>query len=159
MSSLTIELDPLRGAGPVLLGATRERAGAALRAWGEPREHAPYPGALPLDWRLTGGGVDVHVHCGSTGVVQTIEIFRDDDDTHPAARVLLLGMDVFATPAEDVLATLGERFEVEIEDGFGGTVPELSVGLGGMVVPDDEDRARFGHVLIAGPGYYDRPTR
>lgn len=81
MRPLVIEPDPLRAAGPVLLGSRRDDAGEALRGWEDPHAYAPYPGALPLDWRVGRGssGIDTTVHCGSTGVVQTIEIFRDFD--------------------------------------------------------------------------------
>ncbi|MFF3438458.1 hypothetical protein [Streptosporangium sp. NPDC002721] len=164
MGPLTIRIDPLGSVGPVLLGSPREEAGRALRAWGEPVEYAPYPGALPLDWRIGrgGSGIDAVVHCGSTGVVQTVEIFRDFD-TRPGAQVFLLGMDVFSVPAEWVVEVLRERFEIE-EDGYGCTVPELSIGLGRPMVPDEdddeEDRERytcFDNVLVAGPGYYAPP--
>ncbi|MEU8379365.1 hypothetical protein [Streptosporangium sp. NPDC048865] len=164
MEPLVIRIDPLGAAGPVLLGSSREEAGRASRAWGEPVEYAPYPGALPLDWRVGGGGagIDAFVHCGSTGVVQTVEIFRDFG-TLPRAQVLLLGMDVFSVPAERVVDVLRERFEIE-EDGYSCTVPELSIGLGRSVVPDqdaDEEECErytcFGNVLVAGPGYYAPP--
>ncbi|MFF3443258.1 hypothetical protein [Streptosporangium sp. NPDC002721] len=164
MRPLVIQITPLGSVGPVLLGSPRVEAGEALRAWGEPVKYAPYPGALPLDWRISGGeaGIDAVVHCGSTGVVQTVEIFRDFD-TLPRAQVLLLGMDVFSVPAERVVDVLRERFEIE-EDGYSCTVPELSIGLGRPLVPDqdadEEERERytcFDNVLVAGPGYYAPP--
>ncbi|MFC4120442.1 hypothetical protein [Nonomuraea zeae] len=166
MSPLLIELDPLRAAGPVLLGASFAEAGRALSAWGTPRPYAPYPGAEPLDWRLSGAGVDAHVFCGSTGVVQTIEIYRDFD-ADPQARVLLLGVDVFSTPAEQVIAELRARYDIEIEgSGHGLSVPRLSVGLFRSEVPfPGADQETIDHytcfesVLIAGPGYYDGPPR
>ncbi|MBB6556854.1 hypothetical protein [Nonomuraea rubra] len=164
MSPLVIELDPLRAAGPVLLGASFEEAGRMLAAWGTPRPYAPYPGAEPLDWRLMGSGVDVHVFCGSAGVVQTIVIYRDFD-VEPRARVFLLGMDVFSTPAEQVITELRARYEVEVEQGDCDlVVPGLSVGMSRSTVPcpdDDQETIDrytcFESVLIAGPGYYDPP--
>lgn len=164
MRPLVIQIDPLGSVGPVLLGSSRVEAGRALRAWGEPVEYAPYPGALSLDWRISGrgSGIDAVVHCGSTGVVQTVEIFRDFD-ARLGAQVLLLGMDVFSTPAERVVDVLRERFEIE-EDGYSCTVPELSIGLGRTLVPDqdadEEERERytcFDNVLVASPGYYAPP--
>ncbi|MEU6267373.1 hypothetical protein [Saccharopolyspora shandongensis] len=163
MAPLVIELDPLRGAGPVLLGASHEAAGDALHSWGVPETYAPYQGALPLDWRVVGLGVDVVVHC-SAGVVETIEIFRDFN-VRPSAQVFLLGLDVFSVSAEQVMAAVVERFEIDDEDAYGFTVPALSVGLGRSIVPnedsDAEDRDRytcFDNILLAGPGYYDSPA-
>ncbi|MER6575271.1 hypothetical protein [Nonomuraea sp. NPDC001023] len=153
LSPLVIELDPLRAAGPVLLGASFEEAGRALAAWGTPQPFAPYPGAEPLDWRLMDSGVIAHVFCGSAGVVQTIEISPFDDES--PARVLLMGMDLFSAPAEQVIAELAARYDVE-DDAGGLVVPELSVG---MSYPADLDQAGFDSVLIAGPGYYDPPHR
>jgi hypothetical protein len=107
-------------------------------------EYAPHPGALPLGWRVggEGSGIDAIVHCGSTGVVQTVQIFRDFD-ARPRTQVFLLGVDVFSLPAEQVMGVLRERFEVE-EDGCSCPVPELSIGLGRSIVPDqdtdEEDR-------------------
>ncbi|MBC6466304.1 hypothetical protein [Actinomadura alba] len=157
-----IEIDPLRAAGPVLLGSTREAAGEALRAWGDPEPYAPYPGALPLDWRINGAsGVDAVVHCGSTGVVQTIEIDLDFG-VRPRAQALLLGQDMFSVPAEQMLAILRERFEVE-EAGDGYTVPALSLGMGRRLSAEDFDEEgdgySFDNFLLAGPGYYDPPPR
>jgi hypothetical protein len=163
MAPLVIELDPLRAAGPVLLGSSRAEAGLALRAWGEPEAYAPYPGAEPLDWRVSGMGISAVVHCGSTGVVQTVELYRDFD-VRPQAQVVLLGLDLFAVPAEQVVAALRERFEVEEDGGYGCTVPELSIGMGRPIIPDedsdDEDRERytcFENILLARPGYYAPP--
>ncbi|GGK62474.1 hypothetical protein Ppa06_61510 [Planomonospora parontospora subsp. parontospora] len=161
-----IEIDPLRSVGPVLIGSSHEEAGQALRVWGEPVPYAPYPGALPLDWRINGGdtGIDAFVHCGSTGAVQAVEIFRDSD-TRPRAQVLLLGVDVFSMPAGQVMEVLRERFEIEEEDDCGFTVPEISVGLWRSIVPgedaDEAERERytcFESVLAARPGYYARPS-
>ncbi|MFI6740888.1 hypothetical protein ACIBI9_48885 [Nonomuraea sp. NPDC050451] len=166
MSPLVIELDPLRAAGPVLLGASFEEAGRVLAAWGTPQPYAPYPGAMPLDWRLMGSGVDMHVFCGSAGVVQTVEIYRDFD-VEPRAQVFLLGMDVFSTPAEQVIAELRSRYDVEVDEGDCGlVVPALSVGLSRSAVPypgvDQETIDRytcFESILIASRGYYDPPPR
>ncbi|MEU5882865.1 hypothetical protein [Spirillospora sp. NPDC047279] len=166
MSPLVIELQPLRAAGSVQLGASFADAGAALEAWGSPRPYVPYPGAEPLDWRLIGSGVDAHVFCGSALSVQTVEIYRDFD-FEPRAQVFLLGMDVFSVPADRVIAELRARHEVEVDEGdYGLTVPELSIGLSRSAVPfpgaDQETVDRytcFESVLIAGPGYYDSPSR
>jgi hypothetical protein len=166
MSPLVIEVDPLRAVGTLLLGASFQEAGRVLAAWGTPRPHAPYPGAEPLDWRVVGSGVDAHVHCGSTGVVQTVEIYRDFDSER-RAQVFLLGVDVFSTPAEQVIAGLRARHDVEDDDGDHGiVVPELSVGLSRSAVPypgggqETIDRYTcFESILIAGRGYYDPPSR
>ncbi|TYB50914.1 hypothetical protein FXF51_54575 [Nonomuraea sp. PA05] len=142
-------------AGPVLLGASFEETGRVLAAWG-----APYPGAEPLDWRLLGSGVDVHAFCGSAGVVQTVEIYRDLD-VELRAHVFLLGVDLFSTPAEQVIAELRARFDVEVDQGDCGlVVPELS--RSGVPYPgaDQETVDRytcFESVLIASRGYYDPP--
>ncbi|MET9250280.1 hypothetical protein [Nonomuraea sp. NPDC003709] len=163
---MVIELDPLRAAGPVLLGTSYEEAGRALAAWGTPQPYAPYPGAKPLDWRLMGSGVDVHVFCGSAGVVQTVEIYQDLD-VEPRAQVFLFGADLFSTPAEQVIAELRVRYDVKVDqDDCGLVVPELSVGMSRSGVPfpgaDQETIDRytcFESVLIASRGYYDPPPR
>ncbi|GAA3720482.1 hypothetical protein GCM10022224_103190 [Nonomuraea antimicrobica] len=149
---MVIEVDPLRAAGPVLLGASFEEAGRALAAWGTPRPFAPYPGAEPLDWRLTDSGVIAHVFCGSAGVVQTVEISRFGVESR--ARVLLMGMDVFSMPAEQVIAKLEARYDVA-DDAGGLVVPKLAIG---MSYPTDPDQEGFDSVLIAGQGYYDPPS-
>ncbi|MQY07523.1 hypothetical protein [Actinomadura macrotermitis] len=167
MTPLIIELEPLQGAGPIPLGAPFEEAGRALAAWGTPQPYAPYPGAEPLDWRLADSAVGAHVHCGSKGTVQTIELYRHPETT-PQAQVLLLGLDVFATPAEQVIAHLRAHHDVVDEhDGHDLAVPSLSIGMSRPMVPDpDEDDEEtiaryttFTTVLLAGPGYYDPPPR
>jgi hypothetical protein len=164
VSPLVIELDPLRAAGPVLLGASFEETGRVLAAWGAPQPHAPYPGAEPLDWRLTGSGVEVHVFCGSAGVVQTVEICRDFD-VEPRPQVVLLGVDLFSTSAEQVLAGLRARYDVEADQGDCGlVVPELSIGMSRSGIPyprADQETIGALHVFREradrGPGLL-RPT-
>ncbi|UBU11538.1 hypothetical protein [Nonomuraea gerenzanensis] len=80
--------------------------------------------------------------------------------------MLLNGMDVFSVPADQMIAELRARYDVEVDDGdYGLVVPELSVGMSRSTVPfrgaDQETIDRFTcfeSVLIAGPGYYDGPA-
>jgi hypothetical protein len=54
----------------------------------------------------------------------------------PRAQVLLFGVDLFSTSAEQVIAELRVRYEVEVDQGDCGlVVPELSVGMSRSGVP------------------------
>ncbi len=87
---MVIEVDPGRAAGPILLGSSFAQAGEALAVWGPPTTWAPYPGSEPLDWKLSTAGTDIHVFCGSAGVVQNVEIYRNPVAAPPATVLLLV---------------------------------------------------------------------
>lgn len=76
-------------------------------------------------------------------------------------RVLLDGHDVFATPADTVLAELREHgWTVDAEDPENVVVPGVSPGLTRQTsqeVPRDGQGlpVSFTSVLVAGKGYYD----
>ncbi|GAA2208928.1 hypothetical protein GCM10009850_043860 [Nonomuraea monospora] len=53
--------------------------------------------------------------------MQTVEIHRNVN-AEPQAQVFLFGVDLFATPPEQVIAELRTRYEVEVERNDGGLV-------------------------------------
>lgn len=150
--AMVIEVDPGRAVGPVILGSSFTQAGERLATWGTPTTHAPYPGAAPLDWKLSTAGIDIHVFCGSAGVVQNVEIYRN-----PVAAltetVLLMGLNLYAQPAEQVLEAIqAQGIATEGDLDMGLIMPELAVALSRN---DLEDGAPFDYVLVAPSGYFD----
>ena len=125
---------PGAGIDPVELGSTVEQARVVLAALGEVDDFRRADGDPPgLVTEL--GDQSVFVHASRTGVVIGVEASPGED-----VRVLLDGVDVFRTPADEVVERLRARYVVEeSEEGCSYAVPALALGLWRSAVPDQED--------------------
>ncbi|TMQ92952.1 hypothetical protein ETD83_26265 [Actinomadura soli] len=161
---MEFELRPEQGVPPVLLGATLAAARSALQGLGflaveDFRRAHDEPGAL----FFTGpaGRVSGFVYGDEDGRVVAIEIANPNPRNAPGEgqdAVVYSGLDVFSTPAPDVIEALYAGTVVEV-DGDSVIVPDLFMefSLGGEHhdrVDDDGGATFFSGVLLAGEGYY-----
>jgi hypothetical protein len=151
-----IELHPPLSAGPLKIAATGEDIVAAMRQFGEPQVFGRVAGERP-GWCVHGpGGLFVSAYFDANDRAIAIELGRPTD---PAISVTYDGIDIFRTPAVDVVAMLRRTTTVlEKDDGCSFTAPDLLLALWRPFAPyepDDEDGRYFQSVLVAEPGYYD----
>ncbi|MFI0372154.1 hypothetical protein ACH35V_30195 [Actinomadura sp. 1N219] len=161
---MEFELRPEQGVPPMLLGATLAETRSALQGLGfldvEDFRRAPdEPGALFFNGPA--GRLSGFVYADEDGRVVAIEIANPNPRHAPGeARdtVAYSGLDVFSTPAQDVIETLTAGTEV---DAHGDSViaPDLFMefsraGEHHDRVDDVGRAAFFSSVLLAGEGYY-----
>ncbi|MFI9291770.1 hypothetical protein [Streptomyces gardneri] len=97
-------LDPPRGVAPVRLGMTLDETVAAVSAWGAPRV---YPADAVRDFDLVSAeydGTGFQVALERDHRVTAVTVWGPDEDEDPDVQVLWDGLDVFRTPADEVLA-------------------------------------------------------
>lgn len=152
---MQLDLLPPTSVGPVQIGAPLAEAESALASIDG------YVAPDPLRPRRRGfatfaSGLSIALHSDGVGNVKAIEVYRSDDDT-----VRFDGIDLFRTPADEIIALLESRTPVQLEE-EGRTViaPDLPMSLWRGTLPDfpgDEDGRYFESVLIASPGYFAIP--
>ncbi len=151
---MSIELQPPTEAAGIRIGATREEAHRQCLAHGEP---TPFRRASEVNASLVvhrPSGLSIFVYFDVADGVEAIDFGR------PRSRdvVSFRGIDIFDTPADELLMKLGEHTSIEVdEDGRSLTAPDLLLALWRPVVPEsdgDPDGRYFESVLMAGPGYY-----
>lgn len=148
-------LDPPRAAGPLRIGMPIEEAFRVV---------SELPGRIERPGDPSGGhlvhyesGLSISVWAARDHLVDAVEVWRPERDV----RVLFGDLDVFGTPADDLIAALAAVARVDVEhEGARVTAPDLLLALWRPFVqddPNDEDGKHFSSVLIAAPGYYDAP--
>ncbi|TDD34051.1 hypothetical protein E1287_17715 [Actinomadura sp. KC06] len=161
---MEFELRPEQGVPPVLLGATLAEARSALQGLGfldvEDFQRAPdEPGALLFNGPA--GRVSGFVYADEDGRVVAIEIANPNPRNAPGEgqdTVVYSGLDVFGTPAQDVIEALTAATEVDV-DGDSVIAPDLFMEFsrGGEHhdrVDGDGRATFFSSVLLAGEDYY-----
>jgi hypothetical protein len=151
-----IELHPRFSAGPLDLAATGDEIIATMRQFGEPVVLCRVAGDRP-GWGVEDpNGLFISAYFGADDRATAIQIGRP---TNPVVSVTYEGLDVFRTPAADLVEALGRRTRIRAdEDGHSFTAPDLLLSLWRPAPegPDDRERKYFEAVLIAKPGYDDR---
>jgi hypothetical protein len=156
---MIVELQPPQGAGPLCIGATGHDTVEILKQLGGPVILCQTRGRPP-GWGVhRPSGLFIITLFDADDRLAAIEFGRpqDNDDA-----VTYDGLNVFTTPAADLVAVLRQRTtidEEEEEDGHTFTASSLLLSLWRPVTPqapDDQEGRFFGSVLIARPGYYDR---
>ena len=129
--AVSIELQPPTEAAGIRIGATREEAHRQCLAHGEP---TPFRRASEVNASLVvhrPSGLSIFVYFDVADGVEAIEFGR------PRSRdvVSFRGIDIFDTPADEVLMKLGEHTSIEVdEDGRSATarhLPARAVAIGG----------------------------
>lgn len=152
---MKIELRPPTEMAGIHIGSTRAKAHDECSRLGSPKdfrrgEQEPASFAVRRS-----GGLSIFVYFDSDDRVNAIEVGRPDDD---GDAVFYKDLDVFKTPAEDLIDRLRGYDAVEVdEQGCAVTAPDLLLALWRPVVPegpDDPDGRYFESALIARPGYY-----
>ncbi|CAN7592437.1 hypothetical protein LJR027_004187 [Terrabacter sp. LjRoot27] len=99
--------------------------------------------------------MSVFVYFDEADVVNAVELGRADN----GEIVAFDDIDVFGTPAEDVVEQLRRKTPVEVTDGGRSvTAAGLLLALWRPAVPEsaeDDEGRHFESVLVARPGYYD----
>ena len=137
------EVEPREGVGPVRLGASRDDVRAAVS---DPPESFQ-KGAHELYEVDAFDRLGLHVHYGGDSpAVEFIEAFPVN-----GVRFALGGVDLFGSPAAEVVAGLAGRYAVaEEEEGCSFVVPELDIALW-RESPDDET---FESAGVGESGYF-----
>ncbi|MFF0555695.1 hypothetical protein [Streptomyces sp. NPDC004266] len=151
---MDLRLEPPRGAGPVRLGMSLDEAVAAVSPWGEPRVRTR-PNRVPVTVSTACDRVGVEVLLEEENTVTAVELWWPGERRESSTRVLLAGVDVFRTPADELLKGLSAH-DADGEDPF---VPGLSLGFTrrtSQEVPRRPDGlpVHFTSVLVGGEDYY-----
>ena len=156
---MIFELHPPQAAGPLRIGATGHDTVEILRQLGDPEVFCRTAGSRPAWGVRRPSGLVIITYFDADDRLEAVEFGRpqgkDDAITYD-------GLDVFTTPAADLITQLRQRSTVhEEEGGHAFTAPSLLLSLWRPVTPrspDDQEGRFFESVLIAPPGYYDRPA-
>lgn len=149
------ELQPPTAAAGIALGATRSNVleqCSSLGSTSEFRRGHEVRVSLVVE---RDSGLTIFVYFDSEDAVEAIEFGRP-----PTSRdvVSYEGIDIFATPADDLIDWLRKRERVDVtERGSSVTAPGLLLALWRPLVPEypqDENGRYFESVLVARPGYY-----
>jgi len=122
---------------------------------GEPGPFRRTPADRPGHVVQRPSGLTVFVYLGGDDRVEAVEFGRPDE---PDDTVTYDGLDLFATPADDLVDRLRRRVDVVDEDGgYSFVAPTLPLRLWRSVRPegpDDPDGRFFEAVLVARSGYH-----
>jgi hypothetical protein len=157
---MIIVLRPPDTVGPLRIGATGQDTVNTLREIGVPLVLCRVGGSRP-GWGVDRpSGLFIGAYFDADDCVEAIEVGRPGANTDDT--VTYHGLDVFTTPAADLVTQLRRHTTIhEEEDGHAFTAPDLLMAFWRPIepeTPDDEDGRFFESVLIAQPGYYDQPT-
>ena len=147
----SFEVSPLKGVQPILLGMSRAESRQRMNSPFESYEKTP---GQPVDAYLDSA---FQVFFDSSGAVEYIELSKCTDFS---AR--LLGRNVFAVPAQELILQLSSETDLESDDGgYSFLSHELSLSLWRPVLPaslQDEDGRFFETVGVGVRGYYASAT-
>jgi hypothetical protein len=158
---MNFDLHPSRAAGPLRIGATGHDTVEILKQLGTPLVLCRAAGSPPAWGVHRPSGLFISTLFDADDHLEATQFGRPDstDDA-----VTYDGLDVFTTPAADLITHLRQRTTVhqeQAEDGHVFTAPSLLLSLWQPVTPqaaDDQEGLFFQSVLIARPGYYDQPA-
>lgn len=156
---MNFELHPPQAAGPLRIGAAGHDTVEILKQFGDPEVFCRTAGSRPAWGVHRPSGLFIITYFDANDRLEAIEFGRPEskDDA-----VTYDGLDVFTTPTAGLITQLRQHCTVhEEEDGHAFTAPGLLLSLWRPVTqrsPDDQEGRFFESVLIAPPGYYDRPA-
>jgi hypothetical protein len=156
---MIFELRPPVAAGPLLIGATGHDTVEALKQIGSPQIFCTTPGSRPAWGVQRPSGLFISSYFDANDDLEAIEFGRPSgkDDV-----VTYDGLDVFTTPAADLVTHLRRHTTVRQEENeHAFTATGLLLALWRQVSPDspaDQEGRFFDSVLVAQPGYDHRPT-
>ena len=144
-------VQPLVGIGPVRLGMSRDEVHYAMHAAPTPfRKDAT---VAPLTDAFHQSAFQVF-YAGDPPIVEYIELSRDAD-----FRALYGGLDVFATPADEIAAFISRHASYNQEGRefpYSYIFHELQLSLWRPVASKDDESGRFFSTIgIGRKGYYD----
>jgi hypothetical protein len=132
-----------------------DEAQEAMSVWGTPRRLAPGPGGSP-ELRVEKDGRDIFAFFEDGATLTAVEIWRPVGGD---VTVLWDGVDMFGTPADDILRQFRARgITVDDSDPERPFCPDLTIGLNRENGPGAgfDGVGRFIESVVVGPpGYYD----
>ncbi|CAM5343721.1 hypothetical protein [Streptomyces narbonensis] len=152
-------LDPPRGVAPVRLGMTLDEAVAAVSGWGRPRV---YRADAVRDFDLVSTeyhGIGFQAAMERDHRVTAVTVWGPDEDEALDVQVLLDGLDVFRTPADEILAHAARNGRrIDNEDPEAPYVPGVTLAFTRTTsqnVPRDATGlpTHFTSVLVANENY------
>lgn len=158
---MIIDLRPPEAAGPLFIGAAGQEAVEILRRLGEPLVLCGI-GGTRAGWGVERpSGLFIGGYFDAQNRVDAIDISRPDNSDDPAGSgdaVSYDGLDVFATPAADIVTWLRSRTslqEEELDDEHRFTAPDLRLTFRRFTtdLPDGDDGRHF-HGLLLGRAYF-----
>ncbi|MFD1832564.1 hypothetical protein ACFSJS_23380 [Streptomyces desertarenae] len=154
-------IDPPRGVPPVQIGMTYEQALSAVETWGPPKVSGPYAHTATVKIMATVETLDIVVHLEGGERVTAIELWRFENEEEFNGQVLLDGVDVFRSPAREILQHQREKgHTVDDADPENPVIPGVTLAFTretGRQVPLDPDDGlplHFTSVLVADEEYY-----
>jgi hypothetical protein len=136
---MIIAIHPPDAAGPLRIGATGQDTVDTLRQLGDPQMLCRSPDSHP-GWGVhRASGLFISVSLDADDRVEAIEFGRGGDT------VTYNGLDVFATPAADLVTQLRRTTTVHEEDGHTFTAPELLLTFWRAITPEDPDDENGGY--------------
>lgn len=148
-----IELEPPIGAAGVRIGTGRAEATRQCSVHGDPETFRRGDETIASLIVRGTSGPTIFVYFDDEDAVVAVELARPDD----GQSVTFGDIDVFGTPADEVIDALGRHAEVEVtEGGHSVTASSLLLTLWRPTVPEsaeDEEGRYFEAVLVARPGY------
>lgn len=146
------EVSPHVGVGPIRLGMSRSLVRSLMPG---PRKSFRRASSNPHETdAFHGQGFQVF-YGGAEPVVEYIELSRDS-----GFRALYGGMDIFETPADEVVALISSNAPFDPNDeeiGYSYIFPILDLSLWRPTVPDspeDAEGRQFSTIGVGGKGYY-----
>ncbi|MGW2185580.1 hypothetical protein [Streptomyces sp. NPDC001719] len=153
-------LEPPNGVASVRIGMSMDEASEAAAVWGEVRASGPFVHDPGVKLVAVNDDFEVVVHLEDGESFTAVEVWRfrrDDADV----RVLLDDLDIFRTPARDVLRRLAARgHDVDVSEPEYPVIPGLTLAFtreaGHEVARDPEDGLAlyFESVLVADAHYH-----
>jgi hypothetical protein len=154
---MLFELHPPQSVGPLRIGATGHDTVETLKQLGTLLMLCRRHGRPPAWGADRPSGLSINTLFDPDDHLEAIELTRpgSKDDT-----VTYDGLDLFATPAADLITQLRQRtivHEEQEEDGRSFIAPSLLLSLWRSTPeePGDQEGRFFDSVLIARPGYHD----
>ncbi len=152
---MIIRLSPPAGVPPLTIGMSVDEALEAMSVWGEPRRLPPGPGRPP-ELRVEQDGRDVFAFFEDGATLTAVEIWRPVGGD---VTVLWEDVDMFATPADDILRQFRDRgITVDDSDPERPFLPDVTIGLnreGGPEAGPDGIGRYIESVVVGPPGYYE----
>jgi hypothetical protein len=151
---MDVELRPPAQAGPVRIGMPFEEAKASLSALEGFDAEQSFTASAPA-FAAYSSGLYFTLSYSENAGVQGVEIYG----AGAGRGVVYGGIDIFTTPAVELIDRLRSLYPVTIEEGGRMvTLPGQSISFWRGTLPEDEfdeDGKYFQTVLVAYPGYFD----
>ncbi|MET8102794.1 hypothetical protein ABZV29_41255 [Streptomyces sp. NPDC005236] len=134
-------LAPPIGVGPLRIGMTRQSANTALDSLRD--LSAVSESDRPGQHIFRPSGLMISIHC-TRDLLEAVELGRPSSQTD---RVIFRGLDVFATPARELVQRMGEytAIEADPEDPASFIAPDLLLSFWRPFAADDQPEEEQGH--------------